>query len=114
MGNSDSLSATELKARLKELEREYELAREGLRSGFYKTAMAMVSGLVSLGVAAFVFVSRGPGFIDGWQLIVIFGIMAVALVIYYSFVFGRSAKLRAEISKTKKLIEVSSGENVRG
>ncbi|WP_170826592.1 hypothetical protein [Alteromonas confluentis] len=39
--------------------------------------------------------------------------MIAGLVIYFSFVFGRAAKVKVEITKTKKLIEIASAENVR-
>lgn len=103
----------ELKIRLKELEKEYELANRGIELGRIKTNMAMISGLVTLFVALAAFLVAGSGFLSGNHLVIIFGMLIAALVIYYSFVFGRSAKVRMEISKTKKLLEISSGEKVR-
>lgn len=50
---------------------------------------------------------------SGQQLVILFALMIFGLVIYFSFIFGRAAKLRLEITKTKKSLEVSSGDNVR-
>jgi hypothetical protein len=54
------LTKEELKARLKQLEYEYGLAQEGLRSGKQKTFGAMASGLITLFVALFAFLRVGP------------------------------------------------------
>ncbi|WP_235582381.1 hypothetical protein, partial [Rhizobacter sp. Root16D2] len=40
-------------------------------------------------------------------------IMAAGLVVYFSFVFGRTAKIKLEISKTKQQIEIASGDQAK-
>jgi len=79
----------------------------------FATGGALISGLATLAAALYAFVAVGPGFLSGDNLVFIFGMMIAALVIYFSFVFGRAAKIRMEVSKTKKLIELASAENVR-
>jgi len=103
----------ELELRLKVLEKEYELSNRGMEVGHAKTGMAMLSGLITLGAALAAFLFKGEGFISGTHLVIIFSLLIGGLVIYYSFVFGRSAKIRMEISETKKALEIMSGENVR-
>ena len=103
----------ELHARLKELEEEYRLAQAGLAKGMVGTLGAMVSGLATLGAALVAFLVSGPGFLSGTHLVIIFATLAAAVILYFSFVFGRTARLRAAITKTKKEIELSTGERVR-
>ncbi|HLF82604.1 MAG TPA: hypothetical protein VI837_00350 [Blastocatellia bacterium] len=73
----------------------------------------MISGILTLviGIGGAVYVGRDV--LSGTHIVIIFGILAASVVIYFSFVFGRAARLRAEITKTKKLIEVVSGDKVR-
>ena len=103
----------ELKLQLKKLEKEYELANGGIAVGHIKTGMAMLSGILTLSAALAAFLIKGAGFISGTHLVIIFGLLIGGLVIYYSFVFGRSAKIKIEITETKKALEIMSGENVR-
>ena len=101
------------KLKLAELEAEYELAKVGLHKGIFAALVAIFAGLISFGGALYAFIEKGPGFMSGQELVILFGLMIFGLVIYFSFVFGRAAKLRLEISETKKSLEMSSGENVR-
>jgi hypothetical protein len=115
MNNKQSLSKRELETRVRELENEYAytLSLAGLGKGMITTMMVIVSGLLTLIAALIAFLWSGPGFLSGTHLVIIFGILAAAIVVYFSFVFGRVAKIRAEINETKKLIEVSSGDKAR-
>lgn len=112
MSTESKLSKSELKLKLREFDHEYDLARAGLAKGMFATGGALLCGLSTLASALYAFVTVGPGFLSGENLVLIFEMMIAALVIYFSFVFGRAAKIRMEISK-KKLIEISSAENVR-
>jgi hypothetical protein len=82
-----------------------------IKSGM-ATFAATVVMLVITAAATFAFVNKGSGFIDGTHLVLISFILVGSLIIYFSFVFGRAAKVRAQIGKTKKLIEMSSGDRV--
>ena len=42
----------------------------------------------------------------------IVGIVAAAIVIYFSFIFRRIARVRLELSNTKTLLEIGSKEKV--
>ncbi len=106
-------SKAELEAHLRELEREYELARMGLARGFI-TALAGMLGVVVTTLAALVPVLvLSREWISGLHLVAIIGILATALVIYFAFVFGRAARIQAEISQTKKRLDVEVGRKVR-
>jgi hypothetical protein len=113
MSKAKPLSKKELEIRLKELEHEYELARAGLAKGIWATGGAMLSGLLSLAIAVIALIWTGKEFLTGTHLVIIFFILAAAIVIYFSFVFGRTSRIRAEISETKKMLEMSSGDKVR-
>ena len=109
----DTRTREDLEVRLEELRHEYDLAKTALVKGGFMTMGAFASGLATLGIGLYAFIQKGEGFLSGNHFVFIFLILAFSLVIYFSFVFGRQAKLKAEISKTKKLLEMSSGESVR-
>lgn len=99
--------------KLRELEMEYELATRGLTKGLPATFAAMLSGLMSLLATAVVLVMTGKTLLTGNQLVIIFGILATAIIIYFAFVFGRAARIKAQINKEKKELEVEVGRRVR-
>jgi hypothetical protein len=113
MSEKTSMSKRELELHLAELKEEYSLARMGLAKGGLTVMTAIVGLVCTLGVSLFAFLKRGEGFINGNHYVALVLIVAFAAVIYFSFVFGRTAKLRAEISETRKLLEMSSGDSVR-
>lgn len=113
MADTRPMTKEELKARLEELRHEYDLSRTALIKGSLMTFAAIGSGLTTLVIGLFAFLKRGEGFLTGNHIVAIFLILAFSLIIYFSFVFGRQVKLRAEISRTKNLLEMSSGESVR-
>lgn len=76
--------------------------------GFVEIFMVLVWGLCLLWAAFSAFVEKGEGFLSGHHLVALVAIVAVAFVAYFSFVFRRTTKLRAEISETKKLLEMTS------
>ena len=92
-----------MKTRLKELQHEYTLAHEGLTKGFKGTTGAMISVSITLIVALIGFLITGSGFLSGNHIVIIFGILAATVIVYFSFVFGRAAKLHAEIQKQRNL-----------
>ena len=57
------------------------------------------------------FASRASGkqLFPGWPLVWVFGIIAAAVLIYYSFVYMRACKLKAEIVKEKRRLELGYG-----
>lgn len=113
MAKGNTLTKRELELKLTELEKEYELARKGMFWGPIMAILSLIAGLMCLGGALYAFLEKRPGFLSGTHLVIFYLIMAFALIIYFSFVFGRRAKLKAQITKTKKLLEMSSGERVR-
>lgn len=100
--------------KLRELEMEYELATKGLTKGLPATFAVMLSGLMTLLGVAVVLVLTGETLLTGNQLVMIFGILATAVIIYFAFVFGRAARIKAQINKEKKEFEVAAGKMVRG
>jgi len=99
--------------RLRELELEYELARLGLRKSLTGALLAASYGLMSLLALAVVLVMTGVQLFGGNQLVAIFGILALAVIIYFVIVFGRTARIQAEIGKEKQRLEVEIGKKVR-
>jgi len=102
-----------LEERLRQLELEYELAREGLAKGRTATIAVILSGLATLIIAVVPLIWRGKEFLSGTHIVIIFSVLAIAVVVYFSFVFGRTARIRAEISETRKMLDVASGKSVR-
>jgi hypothetical protein len=98
--------------KLAELERQYSLARLGLIKGGFAPGAALVGGLATLGAALFAYVKRGPGFLTGNQLVILYGLLVAGLLIYFSFVFRRLLRLRVELTKTKAQIDMTSGGGI--
>ena len=88
---------------------EYDLAKMGLSKGRLMTLSLIVVGLISMMGVLF----RPQSGVTGTHLVVIYAIIAFALVIYFAFVFGRVANLKAEITEKKKLLEMKAGDKVR-
>ena len=99
---SKKLSKNELNMKLSELEEEYRFARSGLFVGGITSICAIVTVLFSFFAKIDV--------LEGNHIVMIVGIVAAAIIIYFSFVFRRTAKVRMEISKTKAALEMGSYE----
>lgn len=99
----------ESEARLEELELEYALAREGLQKAKL-TITTFMLGAPLLIIWLSVFKST---LLTGTQITIIIVALIFAYVIYFAFVFGRVAKLKAEVSEKKKVLEMTAGEKVR-
>ena len=97
--------------RRSQLEHEYWLAQQGLDKVVVLVIIGCLVAMATLSGALYAFVSRGEGFLSGYQLVLIFLILVGALIAYLSFIFGRVAKAR--ISDTERDIELSIGEDVR-
>jgi hypothetical protein len=68
--------------------------------------------LVSLG-AALIPIAIGAGLLlNGSQLLIAFGLLALVILIFLAFVFERLLKIKAEVSKTRRL-EVEAGDKAR-
>ena len=67
--------------RLRELEMESELATKGLTKGLSATFAGMLSVLMTFLAAAVVLVMMGMTLLTGNQLAMIFGILAIAVII---------------------------------
>ena len=90
---------------LRQLESEYGLATRGLAARAPKTYAAIIIGFLIFLVAALLLAATGKQLFSGWPLVWVFGIIATALLIYYSFVYMRACKLKAEIAKEKKRLQ---------
>jgi hypothetical protein len=102
----EKLSENELRVKLRELEEESRLSRSGLYVGGISAMCAMFAVLASFSIDAKMAV------VSGNHLVMIVGIVAGAIIVYFSFVFRRAARVRMEISKTKTALEMGSGEKV--
>jgi len=96
-----------------ELELEHKLAYNGLIKGMKAASAAMLSGFFTLMASGVVLIVSNKELLTGIQLVLIFAILATAIIIYFAFVFGRAAKIKVEISKEKKKLEVDSGKTTR-
>ena len=67
---------------------------------------------MTLLASAVVLVMTGKTFINGNQLVLIFGILATAVIIYFAFVFGRAARIKAKIEKEKKELHIEVGRKI--
>jgi len=104
--NENDLKNIELQIKLKQLEEEYRLARSGLKIGSITALVAIVAVIFSFSPLT----GKG-GVLTGVHYVLIALIVAGGIIVYFSFVFRRVAKVRMEISKTKTLIEMGSENN---
>ncbi len=105
--------AQRLEVELRQLELEYQLARQGLSKTMAATVVASlgVLGMTFMGFYASMWGKRD--FLSGQNIVVIIMVVALALVAFSSLVFGRAAKLRARIAEKEKELEIVLGERVR-
>ena len=90
---------------LRQLESEYQLATGGLAVRAPKTYAAMIIGFLIFLVGALLLAANGKQLFPGWPLVWLFGIIAAAVIIYYSFLYRRACNLKAEIAKEKKRLQ---------
>ena len=98
---------------LRQLEMEYKLATRGVAARAPKTYAAMIVGFSIFLISALVLAATGKQLFPRWPLVWVFGIMGTAVVIYYCFVYRPAFKLKAEIAKEKKRLELAAGKSVR-
>ena len=101
-----------LHVKLKELEEESSLTRFGLTKGFFAVLSMMVFFLFTLSMLVHNQATSGKEVLSGTHLVVIAVVIAFSVIIYFSFVFRRRSRLKAEISKAKAKIEMVSGDRV--
>ena len=94
---------------LRQLESEYQLATRGLAPRAPKTYAALIIGFWIFLVGAFLLAANGKQLFPGWPLVWVFGIIATAVIIYYSFLYVRACKLKAEIAKEKNRLQFGYG-----
>jgi hypothetical protein len=94
---------------LRQLEKEYQLATRGLASRAPKTYASIIVGFSIFLLVSLLLAASGKQLFPGWPLVWLFGIIAAAVLIYYAFVYTRACKLKAEIAKEKKRLELAGG-----
>ena len=100
-------SKEEVRARLGELERRYSLAHLAVKIGWIPFVLLGLP-VASLSIAQIW--DEGQNTLDDSSVIVILGLIVFGLVAFYSFVFRRVAKLSAEISATRVLLNVDTSK----
>ena len=94
---------------LRRLESEYRLATRGLAVRAPKSYAAMMIGFLIFVVVALLLAANGKQLFPGWPLVWVFGVIAIAVLVYYSFVYRRACKLKADIAKEKKRLQLGYG-----
>lgn len=108
-----TLSKNELEIRLRELEKEYELATRGLNAEFAMMRLAMLLVVILLLFGGLSLIPVIKEWISGFQVVIIIVVSIVSVLAYFALVFGRAARIQAELSETKKPIEIEIGKKVR-
>jgi uncharacterized integral membrane protein len=98
---------------LRQLEMEYQLATRGLAARAPKAYAAMIVGFSIFLVVALLLAANGKQLFPGWPLVWVFGVIAIAVLIYYFIVYMQACKLKAEIAKEKKRLELAAGKLVQ-
>ena len=94
---------------LRQLEMKYQLATRGLGARAPKTYATMIIGFLIFLLVTLLLATSGRQLFPGWPLVWAFGIIATAMLIYYSFVCWRALKLKADIAKEKKRLQLAAG-----
>lgn len=95
---------------LRQLEMKYQLATRGVAARAPKTYAVMIVVFLIFLAAALLLAANGKQLFPGWPLIWVFGIIATAMLIYYWFVSWRACRLKAEIAKEKKRLQLAVGK----
>ena len=90
---------------LRQLESEYQLTTRGLAARAPKTYAAIFIGFLIFVVVALLLAATGKQLFPGWPRVWLFGIIAAAVLIYYSFLYRLACKLKAEMAKEKKRLQ---------
>jgi len=94
---------------LLQLEMKYQLATRGFAARAPKTSAAVIIGFSIFLVVALLLAANGKQLFPGWPLVWLFGVIAIAVLIYYAFVYTRACTLKAEIAKEKKRLQLATG-----
>jgi len=98
---------------LRQLESEYRLATRGLAARAPKTYATIIVAFLIFIIMALFLAANGKQLFSGWPLVWAFGVIAIAVLIYYCFVYARTCKLKAQIAKEKKRLQLAAGKLVR-
>jgi hypothetical protein len=99
--------------RLRQLEMEYQLATRGFAARAPKAYRAIIVGFWIFLIVALALSASGKQLFPGWPLVWASGIIATAVLIYYSFAYRRAHNLKAEIAKEKKHLALAAGKLVQ-
>ena len=102
----NEIKIKELEFKLRRLEEEYSLAKTGLKGGLLSATFAIFAVVASL-----VLPTAKMQILSGNNIVAIVGIVAAAIIIYFSFVYKRIAAVKLKISKTKIALDMGSGES---
>ena len=94
----------------RQLEMEYQLATCGLAARAPKTSAEVIIGFSIFLAVALLLAANGKQLFPGWPLVWLFGVIAIAVLIYYAFVYTRASTLKAEIAKEKKRLQLAAGK----
>jgi hypothetical protein len=110
--NAESSNPPLKSKQLRQLEMEYELATRGLAARAPKTYAALIVGFLIFLITALVLAANGKQLFPGWPLVWTFGVIGAAVIIYYLFLYRRAFKLKAEIAKEKKRLEMAARKSM--
>lgn len=100
-------SKQELEHELETLKLEYSMLKTGLHKGMISVIVIIIALASTLSFGA------KAALLNGNQYLVLVGIVAAGILVYFSFVFGRGLKLKAKVSQKIQELEVSTGKKVR-
>ena len=102
----------EVRARLKELEHEYEheIVKMGLIKGLNSVLATIIALILTIIASLIPIIFVGREFMSGTHVVIIVALVIVGVLGYFFLLFGRVGRLRAEITSTKKLLEIVQGQ----
>jgi hypothetical protein len=96
---------------LEELNRKYDLASRGLKSGSTGVGLGFIVAMAIIIVAGATNIAGAQPLFTGSQIVWSIGILVAGLVAYFALVFSREFKVRTEISENKKTIDLALGKS---
>lgn len=107
----DDIELQRIAASLDELNRKYDLATQGLKSGSTGVGLGFVIAMFTVTVATLTHLIGTQPLFTGNQVLWIIGIVVGGLLFYFAMVYSREFTIGLKLSQTKKEIDVALGKS---
>ena len=109
---SDEIELRRIAASLEEIDRKYDLATQGLKSGSTGVGLGFAVAMFTVAIAAVTHLFGEQPLFTGNQVLWVIGVVVGGLLVYFAMVYSREFVIGVKISKTRKDIDVALGKTV--